>query len=216
MDLSQSALGLARRNFSEERASCFLVRGNMLSVPFPDVRFNAVISIGALEHFEDIDQPLREMIRLLKPGGTFCVSVSYNRHFSVQTLIDWLYHIPGTIVKHGLFRRDPLKAKAMVRSWLGGDLYENELGMENYVAAMRKLGLIDVTAVPCATIPSLRLPRFLESIYVRWLKVFCAIKRLLHVGIFLGLYGEEGAYGIFSAKNPLGTEVELEKVCLRD
>lgn len=45
------------------------VRGNVLDVPFPDNSFDFVLSNGVLHHTENPEQGVRELIRVLKPGG---------------------------------------------------------------------------------------------------------------------------------------------------
>lgn len=51
------------------------VTGSVLSLPFPDAVFDLVFSQAVLEHVTDPALAVREMIRVLKPGGLFhCVA----------------------------------------------------------------------------------------------------------------------------------------------
>jgi ubiquinone/menaquinone biosynthesis C-methylase UbiE len=54
-------------------------RGSALAVPFEDARFDCVVAIGSLHHTGDLDRSLREVERVLRPGGQAVVMV-YNRH----------------------------------------------------------------------------------------------------------------------------------------
>ena len=51
-----------------------LVRGDALRLPFPDGSFDRVMSICAIEHFEDGGRALDEMARVLRPGGELVMS----------------------------------------------------------------------------------------------------------------------------------------------
>lgn len=43
-------------------------------LPFPDATFDAVVCLEALEFMPDPDQVLREMVRVLRPGGVFLIT----------------------------------------------------------------------------------------------------------------------------------------------
>ena len=43
--------------------------GNALQLPFDEGNFDIVFSIGLLEHFDDINKPISEQIRVLSNGG---------------------------------------------------------------------------------------------------------------------------------------------------
>lgn len=62
-------------------------------LPFRDGVFGSVISNSTLEHIPDVDPVIREMYRVLRPGGTFAVSfpseMFYDYHFGTTTL-SWL------------------------------------------------------------------------------------------------------------------------------
>ncbi|RUL87431.1 class I SAM-dependent methyltransferase [Tautonia sociabilis] len=51
-----------------------LVLGEAESLPVRDDRFDAALSIGAFNYFNDPEQALREMVRAVRPGGTIVVA----------------------------------------------------------------------------------------------------------------------------------------------
>lgn len=56
--------------------ACFgAVRADALSLPFPDGSFDHVIAAEVLEHIPDDRRAMREIARVLRPGGTAAVSV---------------------------------------------------------------------------------------------------------------------------------------------
>lgn len=81
LDLSLSDLQTAKgryREFAVQEDACrradFLAASG-LSLPFADGSFDHVICSEVLEHIHDYQSVLREIHRVLKPGGLFAVSV---------------------------------------------------------------------------------------------------------------------------------------------
>ncbi|HOU54195.1 MAG TPA: class I SAM-dependent methyltransferase [Myxococcota bacterium] len=70
LDRSEVAAGIAR-----QRTGCPVVVGDATAMPFPDARFDGVMAMDVLEHIEDDRSALREIRRVLRPGGPFLASV---------------------------------------------------------------------------------------------------------------------------------------------
>ena len=51
-----------------------LVQGEAETLPFHDAQFDAVLSIGAFNYFNDPEGALREMIRVARPGASIVIS----------------------------------------------------------------------------------------------------------------------------------------------
>lgn len=81
VDLSLDDLKATRAKFLDFAAGCdsgssfTLASANALSLPFDDNSFDKVICSEVLEHIPDYRGALREIDRVLKPGGLFCASV---------------------------------------------------------------------------------------------------------------------------------------------
>lgn len=56
-----------------------VVRADVRDIPFVDDTFDAVYSMGTIEHFDETQQAVNEIARVLKPGGRAIVGVP-NRH----------------------------------------------------------------------------------------------------------------------------------------
>jgi len=65
VDISDYAIERARSNFPNST----FVRASASRLPFADESFDAILSIHALEHFENPRAALGEVIRILRPGG---------------------------------------------------------------------------------------------------------------------------------------------------
>lgn len=55
------------------------VKASLASLPFPDNKFDLVVSSGVLHHTTDPGKCFKEMTRILKPGGTLILGV-YGKH----------------------------------------------------------------------------------------------------------------------------------------
>src|SRR2546425_1105767 len=53
--------------------------GDVEHIPFPDNTFDVVVSLGVIEYLESDEQALREMRRVLRPGGRAVIAISNGR-----------------------------------------------------------------------------------------------------------------------------------------
>jgi ubiquinone/menaquinone biosynthesis C-methylase UbiE len=86
IDLSPEQTELARSNHPEIEFVC----GNGEALPFPDATFDFVIFFDYLEHIEHPRQSLKEMVRVLKPGGCLHLVCPAERQ-SIYGLSTWLF-----------------------------------------------------------------------------------------------------------------------------
>jgi len=61
-------------NGSEEGTRVEFLRHQILPLPFPDAAFDVVCALEVLELFPNMDEPLAEFSRVLRPGGVFLTS----------------------------------------------------------------------------------------------------------------------------------------------
>lgn len=85
LDYAAEAIDLARTLFAENNCQAEFVIGDALQTNFPDESFDAIVSIGLAEHFDKVDELLREQHRLLKKGGVM-ISLNIPQKFSIQFL----------------------------------------------------------------------------------------------------------------------------------
>ena len=76
-DISPEAVKVAQQNVPD--AHLVVAAGENL--PFQDSSFDYVVCFGSLEHFLDMDQGLREMIRVARPEARFMIVVPNKNYF---------------------------------------------------------------------------------------------------------------------------------------
>lgn len=86
VDASAHELDIARRSGSYR----LLVRADGAALPCPDGAFETVVSNGVLEHVADLPAALREIGRVLRPGGRLVFSVpgtGEHEHLALSALL---------------------------------------------------------------------------------------------------------------------------------
>jgi ubiquinone/menaquinone biosynthesis C-methylase UbiE len=70
LDISKTFVELARRNAAEEGVRVDFKLGNASAMPFADKSFDLLICRAAFKNFSEPERALKEMRRVLRPGGT--------------------------------------------------------------------------------------------------------------------------------------------------
>lgn len=88
-------------------ASAAPVRGDALRLPFPDATFDRIVASEVMEHIPDDVAGMRELARVLKPGGAIAITVPRFFPELVCWALDTDYHeTPGGHVR--IYRRSEL------------------------------------------------------------------------------------------------------------
>lgn len=94
VDISGAIVADARAGFTAAGLSLRGVRGDVRTLPFRSGSFDAIYSMGTVEHFDDTDGALREIFRVLRPGGRAVIGVPNRRDpFLRPALVAALYHL---------------------------------------------------------------------------------------------------------------------------
>ena len=78
-DYSEYALEVARKNLEKYAVDATLSQEDLYEMSYPDENFDAIISLGVMEHIEFVDKAYEEMYRLLKKGGIM-ISMNVPEH----------------------------------------------------------------------------------------------------------------------------------------
>ena len=140
LDVTHRMLQLARQRRSDPRAP--VVVGDMLALPFGDDRFTVVTTGYGLRNVPDLDQALREIHRVLAPGGRL-LSLDFNR--PDNAFVRSAYHAYLTLVGSLLgfaLHGDPDTYRYIPES------IRSYPGAKAVAALMTHFGFVDVRVIP--------------------------------------------------------------------
>jgi SAM-dependent methyltransferase len=86
-DRSSEARAMIAERARSAGVEVTLCDADLRELPYDDGFFDAVYSVGLVEHFTDVDEVLREQCRVVRPGGLLAVDVPQTFH-------------PWTVYKH--------------------------------------------------------------------------------------------------------------------
>jgi ubiquinone/menaquinone biosynthesis C-methylase UbiE len=81
IDLTPRHVELARAHLAAAGLQAEVVQGDAEQLPFGDASFDRASSNGVLHHTPDIDRALREILRVLRPGGEARIILYNKRSF---------------------------------------------------------------------------------------------------------------------------------------
>ena len=86
IDPAEEAIEAARAHAQEGGRDIRYDVGVGEALPYEDAGFDAVCCVDVLEHVQDVGLTIREIARVLKPGGTFCFD-TINRNWLARTAV---------------------------------------------------------------------------------------------------------------------------------
>ena len=75
IDISPAIVSSARRQFAELDLRLHGAQSDVRALPFRSASFDAVYSMGTVEHFDETQQAIEEIFRVLRPGGRAVIGV---------------------------------------------------------------------------------------------------------------------------------------------
>jgi len=113
LDLSRVVAERARRNALAEGGPLALLRADIRELPFAADSFDVVYTMGTIEHIDEYPESLREIHRVLRPGGRAIVGVPHKWNVFLRPLMVWILdafgqylYAPEKSFSAGELRRD--------------------------------------------------------------------------------------------------------------
>lgn len=175
IDLTPRHVELARAHLAALGLDAEVVEGDAEALPFPDGAFDRVSSNGVLHHTPDMAAALREVARVLRPGGEARIVV-YNRgslHYWI-TLVGWWGIVKRELRQGGIagvlsehVEYSGVGARPLVRVYGRGELRRmlETAGLERVRVEARHFRLHDTPLTsPLRRVRPLREPRLLDRV----------------------------------------------------
>ncbi|MEA2660915.1 MAG: hypothetical protein QOH08_487 [Chloroflexota bacterium] len=146
LDYAPYAVRAVRENLRRSGLQGDALFGDALALPFADASFDLVLSGGLLEHFREPGQVIREMARVLRPGGLFYADIVPRK----VSLYRW--------AERGRMAHDEHLAEG---------IYESDLPKRAWAGLARDAGLRDVRIVSAGVYPPYTRPGFEQLLWKR-------------------------------------------------
>ncbi len=167
LDLSSHALEKVKSNFKRLGLVGDFVQDDINDMPFKDKTFDLVLSFGVLEHFKDINKPIEEMVRVLRPGGIFFADI-VPRKFSIHKLANMMNYLV-------LFSYFVVKLKFRTGYKFFKNrrpkYFVNSASLNDYLFATKMNGLEEIKSGGYSPFPSFILPKFLRKTYLDFIRM---------------------------------------------
>ncbi|MEO8275423.1 MAG: class I SAM-dependent methyltransferase [Thermoanaerobaculia bacterium] len=95
LDLSNVVAHQARRNTAQAGQPVRLMRADIRELPFPDNSFDAVYTMGTIEHIDEYVQAIDEVRRVLRPGGRAIIGVPHKWNIFLRPALVWFLDLFG-------------------------------------------------------------------------------------------------------------------------
>ncbi len=162
VDLTQAATTMTRACAHAHRVAVDVLRSDAETLAFRENSFDFVFSWGVLHHTEDMDAALRELSRVLKPGGTGMIMV-YHR----TSIVYYLHGLYWLILRGKILRGHSLRS---VQDFYTDGYYHRYLTRREIVAELARAGLVStrvtVTQYTKKILP--RIPEWLDARLKTW------------------------------------------------
>ena len=90
---------IARQAADRDRPPVGIVTGDVRQLPFADGSFDAIFSLGTLEHVQEADQPAvaAELFRVMRPGGRCLIGVNNRYSLWLTPILFELLELTGLV-----------------------------------------------------------------------------------------------------------------------
>lgn len=90
LDISNYTVESAKKTFEEYNLKANLIQSDIRNIKFPSNEFDFVYTMGTIEHIPDYEKALKEIYRVLKPGGKAIIGVPNKWDPFLRPVLVWI------------------------------------------------------------------------------------------------------------------------------
>lgn len=142
LDISDTLIEICKQNALKEGVkNVNFQQGNVSDMPFPDNNFNFIVCVLSFKNFKEPVQALKEMYRVLKPGGTVLI-MDLNGGASLKEtkkvaenmgLSGIMAYIAGAIQRSAAYDKDEIKTFIASTKFRDSEIRDSNIGFSVYL-----------------------------------------------------------------------------------
>ncbi len=180
LDSSQNVLQIAQKIFRINNHQATFISGDTNALPFHDNDYDIVVSIGLLEHFDNIASPISEHIRALRPGGTFIGYIVPEKSGNIQRNFEF--------INRGLKRIFKFFGKSG-SSDTKKEIFRSDYNSTKYLGVLESLSVTDIHVLGVYPLPMIShsvefpftlMPAVFESMLTTLFHIILSLRRLIY------------------------------------
>ena len=143
VDRSEEVIEIAKSIFSQNKLKGNFLVGDAYDMQLGNNTFDIVFSIGLFEHFEDIETPIKEQIRVLERGGLLIAYIVPEYKDNLQKKYEWI----NEILKG--YNNDSDSETLAPKE----EVYRSDRGSEEYIPVLKTAGLTEISSIGVYPVP---------------------------------------------------------------
>jgi ubiquinone/menaquinone biosynthesis C-methylase UbiE len=134
LDTSESVISRAKNIFKKNNHEAKFFVEDATKTSFPDNSFDFVVSIGLLEHFENIDDIIKEQYRILTKDGVLINYIVPENKNNIQKDYNWINDILNVYYDNSELSKEIIK----------DEVFRSDADSEVYIESYKKNGFNDI------------------------------------------------------------------------
>ncbi len=178
-DYSEDAIKIAQKNLDKYDVPAKAVHADMFNLPFAEEYFDAIISLGVMEHIEDAQLAYKEMHQKLKKGGIMISMNVPEKPTNIQRIAVPINKLL-TSIRNILYTNDSKPWLDSLSRSKTADVYRSERMATDFIEYASSAGFESVHAYEINPFPTIDpVPKLADNFIVKIYELTLFVRKLL-------------------------------------